>query len=242
MNDANKEQGLHLPIISDILSGPVARGKILVLLYQPSTQWLSLILTIASDLLRRGYVVGVTTTSTPPTQVRQQLAAVLPNLMEHETAKRLTLIDWYTWMTGKKSSEHRSVDSLGLAQFNIQDSKYQRDDSPLYDFLATDNYSAFLKYNDERSFMQWLDKTLARMRELKGVRLYGFMKRFHTDAFYANLESMADGVIELDIKERGKRLENSIRVRSMKGIPHSTEWRTLKITPSGFLALEPRRR
>jgi len=241
MNDANKEQGLHLPIISDILSGPVARGKILVLLYQPSTQWLSLILTIASDLLRRGYVVGVTTTSTPPTQVRQQLAAALPNLMEHETAKRLTLIDWYTWMTGKKSSEHRSVDSLGLAQFNIQDSKYQRDDSPLYDFLASDDLSAFLKYNDERSFMQWLDKTLARMRELKGVRLYGFMKRFHTDAFYANLESMADGVIELDIKERGKRLENSIRVRSMKGIPHSTEWRTLKITPSGFLTLEPRR-
>jgi len=242
MNEANKEHALHLPIISDILGGPVARGKILVLLYEPSTQWLSLILTIASDLLRRGYVVGVTTTSTPPTQVRQQLAAVLPNLMEHETAKRLTLIDWYTWMTGKKSGEHRSVDSLGLAQFNIQDSKYQRDDSPLYDFLATDNYSAFLKYNDERSFMQWLDKTLARMRELKGVRLYGFMKRFHTDAFYANLESMADGVIELDIKETGKRLENAIRVRSMKGIPHSTEWRTLKITPSGFLTLAPRRR
>jgi len=242
MNGSNKEQALHLPIISDILSRPVARGKILVLLYDPSTQWLSLILTIASELLRRDYVVGVTTTSTPPTQVRQQLTTALPNLMEHETAKRLMLIDWYTWMTGKKSTEPRSVDTLGLAQFNIQDSRYQRDDSPLYDFLATDNYSTFLKYNDERSFMQWLDKTIARMRELKGVRLYGFMKRFHTDAFYANLESMADGVIELDIQERGKKLENVIRVRGMKGMPHSTEWRTLKITPSGFLKLTPRRR
>jgi hypothetical protein len=70
---------------------------------------------------------------------------------------------------GKKSTERRSVDSLGLAQFNVQDSGFQRYDSPLYDFLATDNYSAFMKYNDERPFMQWLDKTLARMRDLRGL-------------------------------------------------------------------------
>ena len=214
----------------------------LVVLYEPSAQWLSLILTIASDLLREGYVVGITTLVTPPTQVRRRLAGSLPNLSTLETAKRLTLIDWYTWMSGKKSTEPRSVDSLGLAQFNIQDSRFQRDDSPLYDFLAIDNLSAFLKYNDERAFMQWLDKTIARMRELKGVRLYCFMKHFHSDAFYANLEAMADGVIELDIRERRKHLENVIRLRSMKGIQHPTDWRALKITTSGFLELVSRRR
>jgi len=215
---------------------------VLVVLYEPSAQWLSLILTIASDLLREGYVVGITTLVTPPTQVRRRLAGSLPNLSTLETAKRLTLIDWYTWMSGKKSTEPRSVDSLGLAQFNIQDSRFQRDDSPLYDFLAIDNLSAFLKYNDERAFMQWLDKTIARMRELKGVRLYCFMKHFHSDAFYANLEAMADGVIELDIRERRKHLENVIRLRSMKGIQHPTDWRALKITTSGFLELVSRRR
>ena len=143
-------------------------------------------------------------------------------------------------MTGKKSTEPRSVDSLGLAQFNIQDSRYQRDDSPLYDFLVSDNLSAFLKYNDERAFMQWLDKTMARMREFRGVRLYCFLKHFHSDAFYANLEAMADGVIELDIRERQKHLENVIRLRSMKGIQHPTDWRTLKITTSGLLELVSR--
>jgi KaiC/GvpD/RAD55 family RecA-like ATPase len=145
-------------------------------------------------------------------------------------------------MTGKKSSEPRSVDSLGLAQFNIQDSRYQRDDSPLYDFLAIDNLSAFLKYNDERAFMQWLDKTIARMRELKGVRLYCFMKRFASDAFYASLEAMADGVIELDLREERGRLENVVRLKSMKGLQHPTDWRPLQITTSGFLELVARRR
>jgi len=241
MNNSNKEEAVHLPIVSDILGGPVQRGKILVVLYEASTQWLSLVLTIASELLKRNYVVGITTITTPPTEVRRQLAVALPNLSEHEAANRFTLIDWYTWMTGKKSTERRSVDSLGLAQFNIQDTRYQRDDSPIYDFLAADNYSAFLKYNDERSFMQWLDKTVARMRELKGVRLYGFLKQSHSDAFYANLESMADGVIEINIQESGKGLRNVIRVKSMKGVQHPSEWRTLKITPAGFLTLAPRR-
>jgi KaiC/GvpD/RAD55 family RecA-like ATPase len=242
LDNLNEEQTLHLPIISDILKGSIPRGNILVLLYEPSAQWLSLILTIASELLRRGHVVGITTIITPPAQVRQRLAIVMPNLRELEMTKQLTLIDWYTWMTGKKSTEPRSVDSLGLAQFNIQDSRYQRDDSPLYDFLAIDNLSAFLKYNDERAFMQWLDKTISRMREMKGVRLYCFLKHFHSDAFYANLEAMADGVIELDIQERRKHLQNVIRLKSMKGIQHPTDWRTLKITTSGFLELVSTRR
>lgn len=237
----NHEQALHLPIISDILGGPIERGKVLVCLYEPSAQWLSLIITLASGLLRRGYAVGITTLTTPPSQVRQQLATVLTDLREHESAKRFTLIDWYTWMTGKKSTEPRSVDSLGMAQFNIQDSGFQRGDSPRYDFVTSDNLSAFLKYNDERTVMQWLDKTVARMRELRGVRLYGFMKRFHTDAFYANLEAMMDGVIELDNRERGKRLEIVLRLKSIKGIKHPTEWRTLKMSNSGLLRLASRK-
>jgi KaiC/GvpD/RAD55 family RecA-like ATPase len=242
LENLSKEESLSVPIISDILKGPIRRGNILVLFYEPSAQWLSLILTSALGLLRRGYSVGIATTTTPPSQVRRRLATALPNLSELETAKQLTIVDWYTWMTGKKSSESRSVDTLGLAQFNIQDSKYQRDDSPVYDFLANDNLSAFLKYNDERAFMQWLDKTIARMRELKGVRLYCFMKHFHSGAFYANLEAMADGVIELDLREERKHLENVIRLRSMTGIQHPTEWRILKITPSGFLELVSSRR
>ncbi len=238
----NQEQALHVPVLSDILGRPMARGKVLVGLYEPSAQWLSLILTLASELLRRGYVVGITTLTTPPSQIRKQLATALPNLKEHETAKRFTLIDWYTWMTGGRSTERRSVDSLGLAQFNVQDSKFQREDSPLYDFVGADNISAFLKYNDERPFMQWLDKTVARMRELKGIRLYGFIKRFHSDTFYANLEAMADGVIELDNREKGRRLGSAIRLKSIKGIQHPTEWRTLRMANSGFLELVSNRK
>lgn len=241
MRNLNEEHALRLPIISDIPKVPIPRGSVLVLFYEPSAQRLSLILTIASELLRRGRVVGITITSTAPAQIRQRLATVVPNLTGLEMAKKLMLIDWYTWTTGKKSVEPRSADSLGLAQFNIQDSGYQRDDSPLYDFVASENLSAFLKYNDERAFMQWLDKTIGRIREMKGIRLYCFLKHFHSDAFYANLEAIADGVIELDLQKRGKQLENVVRLKSMKGVQHPTDWRTLKITKTGLLKMAPTR-
>jgi KaiC/GvpD/RAD55 family RecA-like ATPase len=238
----NPEQTLQVPILSDILGHPIARGKVFVILYEPSTQWNAIILTMASTLLRGGFAVGIITLTTPPSEIRRQLTTVLSNVRDQEASKGLTIIDWYTWMTGRKSAESRSVDSLTLAQFNVQDSRFQRADSPLYDFLVSDNLSAFLKYNDERAFMQWLDKTIARMRETKGVRLYGFMKHFHSDAFYANLEAMADGVIDLEIRERRGRLKNVIRLKSMKGLQHATEWRTLTVTASGLIQLNPRRR
>jgi KaiC/GvpD/RAD55 family RecA-like ATPase len=215
----------------------MARGKVLVGLYEPTSQWLSLILTVAAELLRCGCVVAIGTLATPTSQIRQQLARSLQNLKELENTNRFTLVDWYTWMTGAKSTERRSVDSLALAQFNVQDSKFQREESSLYDFLANDNLSTFLKYNDERTFMQWLDKTIARMREFRGIRLYGFIKGFHSDAFYANLQGIADGVIELNIREEEGRLENVIRLKSIRGIQHPTDWRPLRMTDWGFLEL-----
>jgi len=195
---------------------------------------------MASGLLPDGHVVAIAALATPPSQIRGQLSVLVPNLNELEAAKRFTIVDWYTWMTGRKSAEFRFVDSLGLAQFNIQDSRFQREDSPRYDFLAADNVSAFLKYNDERSVMQWLDKTVARMREARGVRVYGFIKRFHSDTFNANLEAMTDGVIELDIQERRKKLENVLRLKSVKGMQHPTDWRTLRMSRSGLLTVASR--
>jgi len=235
----NEDQPVQLPIISDLLGGPMARGRVLIGLYEPTSQWLALILTMAAELLRRGCVVAIGTLATPTSQIRQQLSSSVQNLKELENAKRFTIVDWYTWMTGAKSTERRSVDSLALAQFNLQDSRYQKDDSSLYDFMASDNVSTFLKYNDERAFMQWLDKTIARMRGFRGVRLYGFVKDFHSDAFYANLQAMADGVIELNVREEAGTLQNVIRLKSIRGIQHPTDWRPLRITNSGFLELAP---
>jgi KaiC/GvpD/RAD55 family RecA-like ATPase len=105
------------------------------------------------------------------------------------------------------------------------------------DFVVWDNLSAFMRYNEERLFTQWLDRFVAYLRETKGIRLWPFVKHSHSDALYAYLESVADGIIELDYRENAGVLEHVVRVKSMKGMPHPTDWRRLTVNPDGIMQL-----
>ena len=230
--------GIWIPILSDVLGREIQRGKFLIGLYDPAAHWLSFSLTMASMLLQNGYVVNITTTSTPPSEIRRILHQSVPTLEDPAVADRLSISDIYTWQTGRKSEEAETADSLSLAKASIDfATTWLRGNMPRYDFVVTDNFSPFLRYNDERVFTQWLDKTVPRLREMKGVRLWSFVKRVHSDAFYATIESLADGIIELEYRETSDGMEHVLRVKSMKGIPHPTDWRRLRVNASGLLEL-----
>ena len=230
-------EGLRIPILSEILGYAVPRQKILIGLYEPAAHWLSLILTMASVVLREGYVVNIVTTATSPAEIRKALGHTIPNLSELEVARRLIFSDWFTWLTGKKSDEAISVDTLSIGKMSLEEMILGRQYSPSYDFVVADSFSTFLKYNDERTFMQWFDRLVARLRPLKGIRLYGFVKGFHSETLYSNVQALADGVIELNYRESGGKLENAIRIKSLKGMSHPTEWRSLEVNPDGTLRL-----
>ncbi len=232
-----RTEGLQIPILSEILGCPVPREKFLVGLYEPSAHWLSLILTMASGVLRNGCVANVVTAANPPSQIRGELGRNIPKVDELESSNKLFISDWHTWMTGKKSDERISVGSLSVGGMSLDQLIPTRDLSPTYDLVVVDNISMMLKYNDERSFMQWFDKLVARLRALKGIRLYGFVKGFHSETLYSNVEALADGVIELNYREHGGKLENAIRIKSLKGMSHPTEWRSLEVNPDGTLRL-----
>ncbi len=226
-----------MPIISDILGRKIERGKFLIGLFDPAADWLSFILTLASSLLQKGYVVNITTTSTPPSEIRRIMNRAAPTLKETEVANRLTISDTYTWQTGRKSEEAEAADSLSLAKSSIDFGTTWLKSMPHYDFVVTDNLSPFLRYNEERVYTQWLDKIVAHVREMKGIRLWSYIKRYHSDALYAVLESLADGIIELDYKEKSDMLEHVLRVKSMKEIPHPTNWRRLRANSNGLMEL-----
>lgn len=231
---------LQIPILSQLLGRDVPRSRFLVSLFEASTDWPALALTLTSGALRQGHVVNFVAVSASPAEVRRGLERALPNLKELETAKKLFLYDWHTWMAGKKSVELFSVDSLSVATGLKADSRSIQElysGSPTYDLAIVDNISTMLKYNDERAFMQWLDRIIAKVRPMKGVRLYGIAKGFHSESFYSNIEMLADGVIELTLRERNDELQNAIRIKSFKGIAHTTKWRTLKIDSMGQVSL-----
>jgi KaiC/GvpD/RAD55 family RecA-like ATPase len=229
------ERGLKIPILSDILERDVPRQSFLVGLFEPAADWLAFTLTQASGVLLQGnLVVNFVTTSTPPSRVKEMLQRFTPNLKEANRLQRFFITDMYTWITGQKSEEAESVDSLSIGKMLTRSTVQFAARS---DFVVNDNASALLRYNDERTFMHWFDKLIAGLRQLNGVRLYGFTKRFHSEALYAYLESLADGVIELDYRENGGVLEHFVRVKSMKGMPHASDWRRLTTNPDGSMQL-----
>lgn len=231
-------EGLWVPIISDILGREIERGKLLIGLYEPAADWLSFILTLASPLLQKGYVVDIQTTITPPREIRRILSRAIPKLDDPGVANRLRISDIYTWQTGRKSDEFESADSFSLAKTSIDfGTKWLKQSMVNYDFVVMDSFSPFLRYNEERAFTQWLDRMVPHAREMNGVRLWSFFKRSHSDTFYAVLESLADGIIELDYRETASVLEHVLRVTSMKGMPHPTDWRKLKVKSNGFMEL-----
>ena len=205
-------------------------------LFEASTDWPALALTITAGMLKQGYVVNFVAISASPAQVRRGLEGPLPNLTELEEGKKLILYDWHTWMTGKKSDEPFSVDSLSVAKLSTDGPVLYRDHSPLYDLAIVDNVSVMLKYNDERPFMQWFDRLIAKVRPMKGIRLYAFVKGFHSESFYSNIEMLADGVVELTLRDRNDKLQNAIRIKSFKGLAHETKWRTLKVDSMGQIS------
>ncbi len=231
-------EGIWVPIISDILGRKIERGKFLIGFYDPAADWLSFILTLASTLLQKGYVVNITTTSTPPREIRRIMNQAIPKLNENEVANRLSIGDVYTWQTGRVSDEAERADSLSLAKTSIDyGTTWLKKTMPHYDFAVTDNLSPYLKYNDERVYTQWLDRVVPHVREMKGVRLWSWIKRFHSDALYAVLESMADGIVELDYRETAGILEHVLRVKTMRGMLHPTDWRRLRLNSNGFMEL-----
>ncbi len=233
----SEDNALQIPILSQLLGRDVPRSRFLVTLFEASTDWPALALTIAAGVLKQGHVVNFVAVSAPPAEVRRELQRALPNLTELEETKKFWLYDWHTWMTGKKSDEPFSVDSLSVAKLSADVPIFWRDYSPIFDFAIVDNVSTILKYNDERPFMQWFDRLIAKVRPMKGIRLYGVVKGFHSEPLYSNIEMLADGVFELTLRERNDELQNAIRIKSFKGLAHTTKWRTLKVNSTGHASL-----
>jgi KaiC/GvpD/RAD55 family RecA-like ATPase len=229
-------EGLWVPIVSDILGREIGKGKFLIGLHEPAAHWLFFVLTLASAVLSQGQVVNVMTTNTPPREIRRILNRAVSKLGEPGVGNRLVISDMYTWRTGGKSDEAETVESLSIGKTNLEFAAW-RQRSASFDFVVSDDMSAFMRYNEERVFIQWLDRWVAYFREVKGIRLYSFIKHFHSDAMYAYLESVADGIIELDYRENAGVLEHVLRVKSMKGMPHPTTWRKLTVNSDGTMQL-----
>jgi hypothetical protein len=100
--------------------------------------------------------------------------------------------------------------------------------------MLADSFSVFLRFNEERPFLEWLETREHRAaRRDKRVNFEGFIRGLHSESFYKRVEASCDGIVDVRVLEQDQGLKNVLRLRSLKGQPHDNRWHEIEIKPNG---------
>jgi KaiC/GvpD/RAD55 family RecA-like ATPase len=102
-----------------------------------------------------------------------------------------------------------------------------------------DNTSVLLQHNSEKSFIDfWRTHIILDARILSLAILHAVVTRVYSNTFYSQYEVLCDGVIEFRGREERGQIEQYMRVRTIRGKPHDSPWRHLRLLENGGVRAE----
>jgi KaiC/GvpD/RAD55 family RecA-like ATPase len=243
---------LRIALIEDLLKAPVPPGSSLLVEYDPTSAWYQASLSITAEWLRAGGVVSYHVTSTPPENIRSQLAQLGLDVEKLEADEKLRVFDWYTATLGRKSKERYAFYSLKAADLSVLFSKYlmaSPDSDASVDAIPPvpspewlrilDDASCLARFNEEKSWVEFVRTRMVPIASLwKSIGIGGVIRGMHSDWAYKNLEAASDGVIDFKLDETGEEAKSMIRIRSMRNVGFDSKWHTVKTDENFEVALE----
>jgi len=70
-------------------------------------------------------------------------------------------------------------------------------------------------------------------RRIKGAVLRCFTRGLHSEWFYKRTEALADGVIDVTVREEGGDSKSFLRLRSLRGQPYDGRWHRIDVQLNG---------
>lgn len=226
----------RIPLIEDLTAGPVPAGSNLLVEFDAASQWYLAAATIAVGWMKTDGTVIYAADGQSPQTIRTQLNRLGLTTDELEKSDKLQIHDWYTSTLGLKSKEKFAVPSLKVADLSIDWSKLMKESSERPDLLRiVDNASVMSRFNEEKAWVELeLTRTFPRSLMQKSTLILGLIREFHSDQTYKALEAAADGVIDLKVEELGKTTINLMRIRNLRNVVFSSEWRKLNVAEENF--------
>ena len=253
---------VNIPLVSELIPQGIKPNTILIVEYDPDSQWFALATTIAARFLLANGRVGYVAFTRSPDDVRRDLSSLGVDVSSVQKEGRLTVDDWYSASltggrlesSGGQTSFNEPIEggmrmrSLKVADLSVQwlrDAKYGPQP---FDIVETwppgslsvgESFSALLRFNEERELMEWTEtRVIPIERKRKGVSLWGLVNGIHSEVYYKRLESALDGVIDVRVTEREGETKDLLRIRSLKGQPHDHSWHEIQIKENGEAALK----
>lgn len=232
---------MNLPLLKELIPGSIGFGSLLLVEFEPDSIWYEASLTMAAQAIRDGIKSEYHTFVHLPNELRESLMKHGVRVDEVEKADTLRIIDDYTAQIGIMKKTERTRDtSLRVADWSIMATQQLKSGGTEADrrLHIDDNTSVLSRYNKENEIIDyWRTRLIPVSRVLQQVMVHSLVTRVHSEAFYAQLESWHDGIIDVKCEEREGRLEHYIRMRIVRGKPCDSRWRQLKMLDNGEVTL-----
>ena len=246
----------RLPLLEPLIPNGVKAGSILLVEYDPESQWLSVATTMTARYVERGSNACLAVCVRPRQDARRDLSRLGLDVDKAEVAGLLCVDDWYAAtlslerstgasrfyeVVGEGADSYVRVNSLKVADLSIEWLRLMKDGHPYIvenwppgHIIVLESFSPMLRFNDEKTFLDWIEGRFNPYERSKNrIELQGVIRGVHSESFYRRMESASDGVLEVRLMERGEEVKNLLRVRSVKGQPHDSRWHEIQVKPNG---------
>jgi KaiC/GvpD/RAD55 family RecA-like ATPase len=228
---------IALPILKELVPTGLEYGTVLLVEFAPDSLWYETSFTVTAQALRAGIITEYHTFLRTPAYVRGTLTRLGLDVANLEAAKTLTINDSYSDQTDLKS---RTLDFMDFDE----DVEYAKRIKAGYaeekkrHLHIDDNTGILLQYNKEKEMVdQWRTRIIPSFRAREALAFNSLLTGTASDAFYRQLESLCDGIIDFKSEEKGGNIQNFLRVRMMRGQPHDSQWHRLEVLNNGEVTL-----
>jgi adenylate cyclase len=238
---------LDLPLLESVLPTGLGFGKNYLVEFEPHSLWFETSLTLCAQALRRGIKVDYHTFTHVPGDIRGSLEKLGLDLKTLEENDSFRIVDSYTIQTGIGEPERApsytvdvlSVDVDDWTRADIKDAGEPVRENDKRRFHIDDDTSILVQFNGEAKVVShFRTQTVPFVRRREMSSLHSVLRGVYSDSFYTQFESFCDGIIEFKAEDSAQGLVQSIRIRAMRGAPHDSSWKRIRLMDTGEVIVD----
>jgi len=214
----------EIPPESLLLLGPSGIGKTI----------------FCKQFLYNGLITGeasiYVTTDESPEEIGKSMKSLGFNIETYRDSGMFRIVDCYSWKLGGESSSEYAVNNpADLAAISIAIEKARQGLKKIRFVLdSITGLTSICNYN-VTVFSKFLQIVVARIRLMNGNTIFTAAPEAHDQQFMSCLRTIFDGTLEMKEDESGKEIKRLLRIFSLKGAKHKTNWTPFEITNSGII-------
>jgi KaiC/GvpD/RAD55 family RecA-like ATPase len=175
------------------------------------------------------------TTNESPEEIEKSMKTFGFDFEPHKDNRLFRVVDGCSWKLGEESSSAYAVDSQHdyLTALSIEIKKAKQDLNNIR--LVFDSVSELTSLCDHSAVLNFLQMLTARIRTAGGKAICTVASGAHDDHFMNLLRLTCDGILEMKVDESGKEFKRLLRIFSLRGAKHKTNWTPFEITDKGIV-------